>query len=131
MRFCLLCVGVCAALALVLPARGVEPAAAPCGDAAYWSQRSAEWPLDAVWLGEEPVPMGQVMDLLELPAENGRARLGTALVVAELNLAAGGSDAALPLVYAGHRWLGSDDGDASLDVEASELAIALEASTCP
>ncbi|MEZ4322682.1 MAG: hypothetical protein R3F61_34765 [Myxococcota bacterium] len=104
---------------------------APCGDAAFWSGRSADWPLDEVWVGGAPVALSDAMDLLELPARDGRDALSAALIVAELNLAAGGAEDALPLVYAGHAWLSTDDGSASLDGEASELAGALDAQICP
>ncbi|MCB9677114.1 MAG: hypothetical protein H6737_18500 [Alphaproteobacteria bacterium] len=104
--------------------------AAPCGDAAYWSGRSADWPLDEVWVGGEPLALSEAMDLLELPPADARDALTAALVVAELNLAAGGSDDVLPHVYAGHAWLSLDDGDPALEHEAAELARALESSSC-
>ena len=103
---------------------------APCGDSTFWSQRSAEWPVDTLWIGGEAVAMYEAMDLLELPPRDARDRLSTALVVAELNLAAGASEDVLPLVYAGHSWLSYDDGDPTVAHEADALADALESHVC-
>ena len=102
-----------------------------CGDASFWSERSADWPLDDVWIGEEPMELADAIDLLELPATDGRDALHRALVVAELNLAAGGSEATLSRVYAGHAWVSTDDGDPAVESEAAALAGALDEAVCP
>ncbi|MCB9669207.1 MAG: hypothetical protein H6734_07040 [Alphaproteobacteria bacterium] len=104
-----------------------------CADAHAWSQRAASWPTDALFLGDAPLDQAAAIELLELPDPTPVQRLSAALVVAELNLSAGGEDTALTPVYAAHAWFANRAaGDAGSDEEALVLAEALEdASVCP
>jgi len=113
------------ALCSLLGGCGVDPIAS-CGDASYWSEHSADWPLDRVWVGDSELGLAEAMDRIELPATTAREALAASLVVAELNLAAGGDSEILALVYAGHGWIASDDGDPEIDAEAEALAMALD-----
>lgn len=122
-RIFLLLVAVCAGCGEALEAH--------CGDADYWSENVAVWPVEEVYVGEAALALHDAIDLLELPAEDGRDALSKALVVAELNLAAGAPETGIGAVYDGHAWLSSDDGRSDVDDEAVRLARAIEsASVC-
>lgn len=100
-----------------------------CGDAAYWSGRVADWPSDGMYVGDRHLGLDEALALLEGRPSTPRDALAAALVVAELNLAAGADDRLLPLVYEGHALL-ADDAEA--DGDALALADALSAErTCP
>lgn len=116
-------------VAALLLAAACAPVAetAPCGDAVSWSQRTAEWPTDALYLGDTPLDQAEAIDLLELPSDDAQDRLAAALVVAELNLAAGTDDTLLPTVYAAHAWFSNHAAAGGADEEALALAEALEA----
>lgn len=95
-----------------------EPGEAPCHDAAYWSERAADWPTDALFVGERSMGLDEALGRLERAPTSAEDTLIAALIVAELDLASGGGDRMLPLVYEGHALLA--DG-----VEADEDALAV------
>ena len=126
--------------------RAAANESAGCHDAAWWSGRSAEWPVDTFWIGDARVSFTDAMDRLELPARSGRDALQTALIVAELELAAhpelDTQDRLLPHVYAGHAYLAEAGPGATgestrvdgpvegSDRDAAELAEVLARATC-
>lgn len=104
---------------------GAEIDEVPCGDAAYWSGRVADWPSDEVYVGERSLRTDEAVARLERTPETAEDALIAALIVAELNLAAGADDRLLPLVYEGHALLSDgvqapDDALAVADALGSE-----------
>lgn len=115
-----------AATLLLLATGCPEPdATLPCGDATYWVQRGAEWPTDAFFLGDDALDQADALDLLELPATAVADDVAAALVVAELNLAAGAPHEDLAPVYAAHAWFA--DLDATERRAAAQAEVLIEA----
>lgn len=100
---------------------------AACASASAWSQRAADWPTDALYLGDHPLDQAEAVELLELAEPTPREQLASALVVAELNLSAGRTGIDLPVVYAAHAWFANAHGTEGSDEEALALAEVLAA----
>lgn len=120
----------CTVLAPLLFALGCPaPDLAPCGDAPHWASTPDTWPTDALFIGDERVEQQEAVELLVLPPVTGADALAAALVVAELNLAAGSLEGDLPTVYAAHAWFADHDAsDRLAEDEAFALAEAVHAS---
>lgn len=104
-----------------------DGSSAPCASASDWSERAADWPTDALFLGDHPLDQADAIELLELDQPSPSERLAAALVVAELNLSAGATEVDLPVVYAAHAWFANTHDTEGSDEEASALAEELEA----
>lgn len=116
-------------LSFLLAAGCPSPDLPVCGDAAHWVQNVDSWPTDALYIGDAAMEQIDAVDLLALRPVTGADALAAALVVAELNLAAGSTGADLPTVYAAHAWFADHDAaDRMAEDDAFALAEAVAAS---